>query len=192
MSGVRDGAPKSFVFHYGNVCFWKDSVRGVHSGASSNFTQGLILQLSSRAVVEILKSIGSTYIEPNMIHSSQNTARDIVTMCSNYLEHAYQWSDSGEFVGGFVEAYDIFAAGVIVLCLNKRLKSGFADGSVINKCTALLTTVGERFAGLKIFRRVLWALSGAVSDSPKSDSIIHELPGVIPSGIRDIIAETIK
>ncbi|KAJ5812473.1 hypothetical protein N7474_008774 [Penicillium riverlandense] len=193
MSGIRDGALDSVLFHYSNMCYWRDSVRSIKSDASaSKFTQGVVMQLSSRAIVEILKSNGSANVEPSMIHSSQTIERDIVTTCAEYIENEYQRSDCGEFTGGFVDAYDIFAAGVVIVCLAGRSSPTFADASILNKCTALLTTVGERFVGLRVFRRVLWALSDSVSGNPKFDPIIHELPQMIPDGIRDLIAESLR
>ncbi|KAJ5127037.1 hypothetical protein N7448_007816 [Penicillium atrosanguineum] len=190
MSGIRDRASNSVLFHYSNFCYWRDFFRGIAS--ASKFTRGAYMQLSSRAIVEILKSNGSTNVAASMIHSFQTIERDIVTTCSDYIEHEYQGSDCGEFTGGFVEAYDIFAAGAVIVCLTGRSTTPFADANIINKCTALLTTVGERFVGLRVFRRVLWDLSDAVSGNAKSDSIIHELPPMIPDGIRDLIFEKLQ
>lgn len=150
------------------------------------------MQLSSRAMIEILKSVGSTNIESNMIHSPQTVKNDIMATCSEYIQHEYEGSDNGEFLGGFVEAYDIFAAGVVIVCLAGKGSQTFSEMGTINKCTALLTTVGERFDGLKVLRRVLWAFSDAVSGNPKPDRIIHELPPIIPSGIQGLIVRTLE
>ncbi|KAJ5114917.1 hypothetical protein NUU61_000676 [Penicillium alfredii] len=191
MSEIRDGASNDILYHHSNLCCWRDSVRGMKGETfASKFTRGVVMQLSSRAMVEILKSVDSANFESNMINKPQTIERDIVTTCSEYIEHEYQRFDCGEFTGGFVEAYDIFAAAVVILCLARRSNPSFADMDTINKCTALLTMVGERFVGLRVFRRVVWALSDAVSGNPKSDPIIHELPPMIPDGIRDFITET--
>lgn len=149
------------------------------------------MQLSSRAMVEILKTNGSSNFEPNKIHSSQAIEKDIIATCSEYIENQYQGSERGEFTGGFVEAYDIFTAGAVVMCLARSLSPLFADPGILNKCTALLTTVGEKFIALRVFRRVLWALSDAASGNPKFDPIVHELPPVIPAGIQDLIVKSV-
>ncbi|KGO43656.1 Transcription factor, fungi [Penicillium expansum] len=193
MSEIRDGAVNSVLYHYSNLCYWRDSARNIKSEPSaSEFPRAVVIELASRAMVEVLKTNGSADIEPSMIHSSQNIERDIVTTCSEFIEHAYQSSDRGEFTGSFVEAYDIFAAGVVIVCLNVKSPSSFTDAGVMNKCTALLTTVGERFAGLRVFRRVLWALFNTVSGNSKSDPIVHELPPIIPDGIRNLIAGILR
>lgn len=193
MSEIRDGAVNSVLYHYSNLCYWRDSARNIKSEPSaSEFPRAVVIELASRAMVEVLKTNGSADIEPSMIHSSQNIERDIVTTCSEFIEHAYQSSDRGEFTGSFVEAYDIFAAGVVIVCLNVKSPSSFTDAGVMNKCTALLTTVGERFAGLRVFRRVLWALFSTVSGNSKSDPIVHELPPIIPDGIRNLIAGILR
>ncbi|KAJ5280934.1 hypothetical protein N7478_006306 [Penicillium angulare] len=142
-------------------------------------------------MIEILKGTGSIKFESNMIHIPQTVERDIMLTCSEYIKQEYESSDNGEFTGGFVEGYDIFAAGVVIICLSGKLGPTFAGVSTINKCTSLLTTIGERFAGLKVFRRVLWALSDAVSSNPNPDQIIHELPPMIPDNIQELIAETV-
>ncbi|KAJ6032043.1 hypothetical protein N7540_002775 [Penicillium herquei] len=191
-SSVRDGASNSVLFHFSNISYWRDSFRSTKGQAfNSNFSQKFAMQLSSRAMVEILKSTGSTHIEPSMIHDSQAITKDIITACSEYIEDEYRSSERGEFSGGFVEGYDIFTAGVII-CLAGGSPNSFADLGIQNKCTALLTAVGERFVGLRVFRRVLWALSDAVSGNPKIDSIIHEIPPMIPDGIKGLIAERLR
>ncbi|KAJ6120679.1 hypothetical protein N7523_004959 [Penicillium sp. IBT 18751x] len=193
ISGIRDKTSNSFIFHYSNFCHWRDLVRSIKAESpASKVTRGAYLQLSSRAIVETLKSNGSANIEASMIHSSQSMERDITTACSEYIEHEYREFDHCDFTGGFVEAYDIFAAGVVILCLTGRSTPQFTDTNIINKCTALLTTVGERFVGLRVFRRVLWAFSDAVSGQPKSNLIINDLPPIVPDGIRDLIAESLR
>lgn len=190
ISGFRDGTSNGVLFHYSNLCHWREFVRDIAS--ASRYTRGAIMQMLSRAIIAILKSNGSTEVEANMIHSSQTIERDMMTTCSEYIEHEYQESDRGDFTGGFVEAYDIFAASVVIISLTGRYIRPSAVTNIMNKCTALLTTVGEKFVGLKVFRRVLWDLSDAVSGNPQSASTIHELPSVIPDGIRDLIAEVLK
>lgn len=140
-------------------------------------------------MVEIMKVKGSVIAQPDLLLSSTSIANDFIKSCVDYLEEEYQRSDRGEFVGSFVDAYDIFGAGVIFVCLTAGTPS--QDANVVNKCTALLTLLGEKFPGLRVFRRVLWALSVLVSGEPAKDPIIRELPPVIPDGIRRLISDRI-
>ncbi|OKP14242.1 hypothetical protein PENSUB_5 [Penicillium subrubescens] len=147
-----------------------------------------IMRLSCRAMIEILKIKGSVTVEPNLVRSASSIENDFIKGCVDYIEEEYQRSDRGE-LGGFVEAYDIFNAGVVIVCLAAGKPSfPLRDANIVNKCTALLTLLGERFSGLRVFRRVLWALSGLVRGESVNDPIIRELPPVIPGGIRELIS----
>jgi hypothetical protein len=140
-------------------------------------------------MIEILKIKGSITVEPNLVRSASSIEQDFIKACVDYVEEEYQRSDRGEFAGGIVEAYDIFDAGVIIICLTAgKPLIPLCDANIVNKCTALLTLIGERFSGLRVFRRVLWALSGLVRGETVNDPIIRDLPPVIPDGIRELIS----
>lgn len=187
MSNIRDAPSKSVLYHYSNLCYWKDCAAGREP--ATKYAEVHIMRLSCRAMIEILKLKGSVTIEPNLVRSASSIENDFIKACVEYIEEEYQRSDQGEFVGGFVEAYDIFNAGVIIVCLTAGKSSlPLRDANIVNKCTALLTLLGERFSGLRVFRRVLWALSGLVRGESVNDPIIRELPPVIPDGIRKLIS----
>lgn len=187
MSNIRDAPSKSVLYHYSNLCYWKDCASG--RDPTTKYPAVHIMRLSCRAMIEILKVKGSVTIEPNLVRSSSSIENDFIKACMEYIEEEYQRCDRGEFEGGFVEAYDIFNAGVIIICLAAGKQSfPLRDANIVNKCTALLTLLGERFSGLRVFRRVLWALSGLVRGESVNDPIIRELPPVIPDGIRELIS----
>jgi hypothetical protein len=113
---------------------------------------------------------------------------DFVRSCAEYIQEAYRQSDLDNFIGGTVDAYDIFAAGIVILCLRDKCTEIYQDQQIFNQCTTLLTLLGERFPGLKGFRRALWNLSNAVVPSNSiRESLIAELPPIIPAGIRALI-----
>ncbi|KAJ5948069.1 hypothetical protein N7466_001084 [Penicillium verhagenii] len=132
ISAMREGSPNSLLFHYSNLCYWRDFARATKSqpGASSS-TRGVFIQLSSRAMVEILKWNGSSRIQPSTIHNVQSLELDIVATCSEYIEYEYQRSDRGDFTGGSVEAYDIFAAGAIIICVTGTYPPPFTNVSIM-------------------------------------------------------------
>ncbi|KAF3393920.1 hypothetical protein F1880_005053, partial [Penicillium rolfsii] len=187
MSNIRDATSKSVLYHYGNLCHWRDCAAGRDSAAQ--YPAVHTLRLSCRAMIEILKIKGSVTVETNLVRSVSSIENDFITACVDYIEEEYQRSDRGEFAGGFVEAYDIFNAGVVIICLTAGKPSiPLRDTNTVNKCTALLTLLGERFTGLRVLRRVLWTLSGLVRGESVNDPIIRELPPVIPNGIRELIS----
>lgn len=186
MSSIREGRERGTLFHYSNLSYWKDSAIGID--ATTQFSPK---RLSCRAMVEIFKSKGSATINFSMVHSSTSIENTLVKSSVEYIQEEYQRLDRGDFVGGFVDAYDIFAAGVVFICFGSRSSPSSRDNSIVNKCTAILTLLGERFVGLRVFRRVLWALSDAILGNPVSDSILWELPPIVPEGIRWIISKVI-
>ncbi|KAF7716036.1 Fungal Zn(2)-Cys(6) binuclear cluster domain-containing protein [Penicillium ucsense] len=188
MSNVRNSTSKSILYHYSNFSYWQDFASG--RDPATKYPAVHILRLSCRAMMEILKVKGSITVESNLVRSASGIESDFVRCCLDYVEEEYQRSDRGDFAGGFVDAYDIFSAGVMFVCLTAGKPTLPARGiDMINKCTALLTLLGEKFPGLRVFRRVLWALSGLILGQSLSDPIIQELPSVIPDGIRDLILE---
>ncbi|KAJ5363957.1 uncharacterized protein N7496_009670 [Penicillium cataractarum] len=183
ISSIRDAPSKSILHHYSNLCYWRECA------PASSFPAVYVMRLSCRAMIEILKVKGSVIIEPSLVRSASSIENDFIKACVEYIEEEYQRSERGEFAGSFVDAYDIFNAGVVIVCLAAG-KPGvpLRDANVVNKCTALLTILGERFTGLRVLRRVLWSLSGLVLGESVNDPIIRELPPVIPDGIKDLIS----
>lgn len=141
---------------------------------------------------EILKSKGSAVIEDCMISSSHSIEVDFIQNFLAYIEDEFQRSEHGERSGTFVDAYDIFAAGVVLICLTGKTSLSHFVSDIANKCTVTLTLLVERFPALRVFRRVLWALSSITLESPTHDQILHELPDVIPEGIQKLITSYIS
>ena len=91
---------------------------------------------------------------------------ETLASCRLVIERMYDRSDRGEFVCSFIDAYDIFAAGVAFACITYRHQTGDNDDQdvlmrvtdVMNKCSTLITIISGRFPALKAFNRVILAL----------------------------------
>ncbi|GKZ26987.1 hypothetical protein AbraIFM66951_005803 [Aspergillus brasiliensis] len=108
---------------------------------------------------------------------------DSLDFPADFINNEYLAVEDGCFTGSFVDAFDIFSAGVVIICLG-RISPSFRPSntaSVLNKCTALMTLLGERFTGLKAFCKVLWCLQES------TDMIIDELPEIVPHGLQVMI-----
>lgn len=184
VSGIRNSPSETLIFHYNNLADWKDLTLDGNNSSGGIQT----MQLRSRAIVEILKVRGSVTIGPSLVCQSMTMQNDFLTGCVEYIQEAYRQSEVHNFIGGIVDAYDIFTAGIVIICLQEKCPEIDRNQNVVNHCTTLLTLLGERFSGLKGFRRVLWDLSNAVLPGHSTrESFIADLPPIIPDGIRTLI-----
>lgn len=92
--------------------------------------------------------------------------RETIEACTRYVDRIYERFQDNNFVGSFIEAYDLFTASLTVVHLERRdvtLNTQQQLASmmdVINKSSTLLTVVAERFSMFRGFQRVLLSLSG--------------------------------
>lgn len=95
-----------------------------------------------------------------VLGTTHTIRQDVINTCNDYINTEYLAVEDDCFTGSFVDAFDIFSVGVVLICLGRtELPSEMSNAtSVLNKCTALLTLLGERFPALKAFCRVLWCL----------------------------------
>lgn len=140
-------------------------------------------------MVEIMKSPSPESSQGGMIRSMSSIESEILRSCVEFVEEEYERSDHGDFVGSFCDACDIFGAGILIIYLGKKYTQPFHERDLIRKCTALLTSLGETFTGLRPFRRVLCAVSDAVLDGKVDNTIAHGLPPIVPNGLRNLIQE---
>lgn len=83
-------------------------------------------------------------------------------------------------MGSFVDAYDLFSASLTIVQLKRRditVNTQLQLASMmdaINKCSALLTVVAERFSIFRSLQRVLLSLSGRL--------MTNSIPGAQVSG----------
>lgn len=164
-SSIRDSDERCPVFHYRNICFWREVPRELRSFLASNeVARNHVHQLSCRALIQVLPM----YITTGHVHSDAipgshqlEIEHDVRSSCEQMIEHMYRSLDHASSITAFTDGYDVFAAGVAIICIGSLSPSAhtLTDAGVVNKCVAILTALGERFSGVKVFRRVLLAVS---------------------------------
>lgn len=181
MSSIRASSPGKPVFHYGNFCYWRDLAKSATNQADINYgSSGYISQLTCRALIYIAQLSRCTTPAASVIGKTQTIEQDAINSCQTYIDNEYRHFEKGKFIKSFVDGFDIFAAGVVVICLPSGpwLPGRPKDAATINKCTALLTSIGERFPAFKILCRVLWALFTVASDGTSDDGVRPMIPHI--------------
>lgn len=181
ISSMRDSEERCPIFHYRNICFWREVPRKLRQFLASNeLARNHIHRLSCRALIHILP----LYITTGITHSDSipgshqlEIEHDVRSSCEQMIEHMYHNIDHAPSVTAYTDGYDVFAAGVAILCIGSLSSSAhtLTDVGVVNKCVAILTALGERFSGVKIFRRVLLAVSD-MALGRRSDDISVRIP----------------
>ncbi|KAI3012618.1 transcriptional regulator family: Fungal Specific TF [Aspergillus niger] len=135
------------------------------------------------AMVCLAQISGLEQAATRVLGTTHTIRQDVINTCNDYINTEYLAVEDDCFTGSFVDAFDIFSVGVVLICLGRtELPSEMSNAtSVLNKCTALLTLLGERFPALKAFCRVLWCLQES------ADMIIDELPEIVPHALQVMI-----
>ena len=174
MSSIRASSPGKSVFHYGNLCYWRNLAKsGANKVHVNNASSGYIGQLTCRSLVHIAQLSRCTASGGSVIGKTQTIEQDAINSCHAYIDNEYRRFEENDFTKSFVDGFDIFAAGVVVICLSagSQLPGRRIDTTIINKCTALLINIAERFPAFKILCRVLWALFTVASDGTSNDRV---------------------
>lgn len=174
MSSIRASSPAKPVFHYGNLCYWRDlSKSATKQPDVSDSSSGCIGQLTCRALIHIAQLSRCTTSSGSVIGKTQKIELDAINSCQAYIDNEYRRFEKSNFTKSFVDGFDIFAAGVVVICLpsGPRLSRRPGDATTMNKCTALLTSIGERFPAFKMLCRVLWDLFTIASDGISNNGV---------------------
>ncbi|KAL4798508.1 hypothetical protein BDV19DRAFT_377035 [Aspergillus venezuelensis] len=157
-TSIRDSEERCPIFHFKNICFWREVPRELlpvleaHESARNH-----IQQLSCRAMVQILPlCVGANYDNPFAKSQGIEIEQCIREVCEQMIDRMYRDLDQPSSLISFTDGYDVFAAGVAMLCSSNM---PINEATVVNKCIALLTSLGQRFSGIKVFRRVLLAMS---------------------------------
>ncbi|KAL4935905.1 hypothetical protein BDV06DRAFT_217067 [Aspergillus oleicola] len=157
-SSIRDSEERCPIFHLKNVFFWRDVPRELVLFLDSHEApQKHIQQLSCRALIQILPMrIGANY--DNLFAKAQGleVEQDVRSTCEQMIGRMYRDLDQPSSLTAFTDGYDIFAAGVAIICTSTMPTN---ESTIVNKCIALLTSLGDRFSGIKVFRRLLLAMS---------------------------------
>ncbi|CEL11575.1 hypothetical protein ASPCAL14676 [Aspergillus calidoustus] len=196
-SSIRNSDEPCPLYHYRNLCFWKEVTPEMQSFLDSNeVLRRHVQRLSFRSLMQILPLHMATRYD-NAILGAQTAEidREVVTSCESIIEQTYCALDDASSGGALTDGYDVFAAGVAILCSGMQPAANHIldQASLVNKCVAVLTALGERFSGFKVFRRVLLALSDlGLGRRSQELSLLHSLPPEIPSGLQRLIQECLR
>lgn len=174
MSSIQSSSPGRPVFHYGNLCHWRDLAKsGINKSYVGDASSSYVDQLACRALIPIAQLSRCTVSAASVIGKTQIIEQDAIGSCQAYIDSEYSRFEKGDFTKSFVDGFDIFAAGVVVICLppRPRLPGRPRDATTMNRCTALLTSIGERFPTFKMLCRFLWALFSVASDGTLDNEV---------------------
>ncbi|KAF7541309.1 hypothetical protein G7054_g679 [Neopestalotiopsis clavispora] len=187
---IQVNSRPALLHDYSNICFWRqwtgdqDSESNVKSTVPDH-----LLQLECRMLAKI------TSMPPdhqNLRRSSAAVMREVdretIEACTRYVDRIYERFQDNNFVGSFIEAYDLFTASLTVVHLKRRDVTSNTQQQlasmmdVINKSSTLLTVVAERFSMFRGFQRVLLSLSGhlmantipGAQDNPNIEDMLPE------------------
>ncbi|PWY71423.1 hypothetical protein BO83DRAFT_399663 [Aspergillus eucalypticola CBS 122712] len=160
ISKMRGSSHQQSIFHYGSFSYWRDIPRGTMGSNISPTSSRTLRQLTCRSMVCLAQISGFERNATRVFGTTHTIRQDIINTCSEYISNEYLAVENDCFTGSFVDAFDIFSAGVVLICLGRMSPSSDVPNaaSVLNKCTSLLTLLGERFSALKALCRVLWCL----------------------------------
>ncbi|KAL2795271.1 hypothetical protein BJX66DRAFT_350656 [Aspergillus keveii] len=163
ISSIRNSDEPCPLYHYRNLCFWKEVTPGMQSFLDTNeVLRRHVQRLSFHSLMQILPLHMATRYD-NAIMGAQTVEidREVVASCENIIEQMYCALDDASSGGAFTDGYDVFAAGVAILCNGTQPAQNqiLDQANLVNKCVAVLTALGERFSGFKVFRRILLAIS---------------------------------
>ncbi|KAE8167669.1 hypothetical protein BDV40DRAFT_312124 [Aspergillus tamarii] len=165
LSTVRSSSSRGRLYHYRNLSHWRDLPKSVKEFAPGNSAlSASVKQLTCRALTQIVLLTRGAQSNGGIVGDTRAIEHDVVDGCQAYINDAYYYSEQGKLAASFIDGFDLFAAGVLVICLPalSSLAGPSRETATISKCTALLTTIGERFPSLKVLRKLLLALSSHI------------------------------
>ncbi|KAJ0414247.1 hypothetical protein BJY00DRAFT_321152 [Aspergillus carlsbadensis] len=186
-SSIRNSDEPCPLYHLRNLCFWKEVTPGIQSFLDSNeVLRRHVQRLSFRSLMQILPLHMATRYD-NAILGAQTVEidREVVASCENIIEQMYCALDDASSGGAFTDGYDVFAAGVAILCSGTQPAANHIldQANLVNKCVAVLTALGERFSGFKVFRRVLLAISDLSLGRRSQELSLTLLPYTMAPGL---------
>ncbi|OJJ99597.1 hypothetical protein ASPACDRAFT_1869499 [Aspergillus aculeatus ATCC 16872] len=175
MSSICTLTSQSASFHHHNLRHWRDVA--LHNQGPSSQDADPTAQLTCRGFVQISKVAGTAPApRRTIVRSDQGFEEDVANSCRQYIDQEFNSSQQGCFTGSFLDGYDLFAAGVLLVCQPNSPLGG--ETSFIGKCTALLTLIGERFTCFRTMCRLLWDLSGVALHGGKTLVSLWQVCGV--------------
>ncbi|KAL4898361.1 Zn(II)2Cys6 transcription factor [Aspergillus ambiguus] len=189
LSNMELSTSQGMAFHYGSILYWRDMTRNIRDPYKSLSASRGVLQLTCRAFVRLVQVSRLKPPTTGGLGITRTIPQDVIAICVEYINAEYIALENGNFSGSFIDAFDIFSAGVVFIQAKRYSRStSSSDSGVLNKCTALLTILGERFPALRRLCQTLWCLQESV-DNPMIDqvgSIVpHSIQAIIKDGILD-------
>lgn len=171
VSNMRDFPEHGPIFQYQALCYWRDIPKGAEGFSQPLSTIRAIGQLTCRALVCMARTSSLGQMRTSILGPTQALQQDIMTVCREYINGEYDALEKGYFSGSFIDAFDVFSAGAVIIVLGRSspLLESPSGASVLSKCTALLTIIGERFSALKVLCRVLWRFQESADDTVSWD-----------------------
>ncbi|ETS81543.1 hypothetical protein PFICI_06545 [Pestalotiopsis fici W106-1] len=164
----------TLLHDYSNICFWKQWTGDQDRDSNVKPTVlDHLLQLECRMLAKIT-STQPGHQSPGR-HSAavvREVERETIEACARYIDRSYERLQENNFVGSFIEAYDMFTASLTVVHLKRRDAACNTQQQLasmmdlINKSSTLLTAIAERFSVFRSFQRVLLSLSGHLMANP--------------------------
>ncbi|KAI0151407.1 fungal-specific transcription factor domain-containing protein [Pestalotiopsis sp. NC0098] len=196
---------RSALLHdYSNICFWRQWAAVKQDDAKTSLhVSDYLLQLECRMLAKVaaLPADHQT-LRTSSSSMAQEVERETVEACVRFVDQTYEQFQDHSFVGSFVDAYDLFSASLTIIQLKRRdvtVNTQLQLASmmdVINKCSALLTVVAERFSIFRSLQRVLLSLSGrlmtnSIPGAQITSNMEVELPDAIPDHLRLLISSCV-
>ena len=170
------------IFDHSNLSFWRETPLAVNPLVKDpQLISRRLEQLACRTLLQIVMPEDQAWhVQSSSISNYQSIKEDAMTSCARLISQLYDQADHHDFVGSLVDAYDIFSAGVVHLCLSSRAGDQIGQQlllatKVTNKCLTLLTIIGERFPYIKGFRRALDAMLNAALEGYSTHSKVSHL-----------------
>ncbi|TIC99251.1 Protein STB5 [Colletotrichum higginsianum] len=111
-----------------------------------------------------------------LLWNAHDVEMDAIGTSEQFVDRCYARFAQGGFTGTFIDAYDIFHAAVVCVCLAWRMSQQppaerrlTKVTGTLHKASTLVTAIASRFPALASFQRVLLALSTCVMGEKHSD-----------------------
>ncbi|KAL0931563.1 uncharacterized protein CTRU02_214298 [Colletotrichum truncatum] len=184
ISSIRTKGKGNILLDYSNFSHWRDlppSMERLQSTAQS--TKDVLHQLSARALAQLVSPTALQEVDAGLLLGSVNDVEmDALMTSDQFIGRCYDRFTAGDFVGSFIDAYDVFQAGVVCVCLTWRKGQESPTErrltkvtEIINKASTLVTVIASRFPALSAFQRVLLALSTRIVDNSNNPYTVRQI-----------------
>ncbi|KAF6813660.1 hypothetical protein CPLU01_14596 [Colletotrichum plurivorum] len=185
VSSIRTRNQTDILLDYSNICHWRDLPPSLDRSPVPSFVE-LLEQLTCRALALLISPNHPTASDIGLLLGTVHDVElDVLSSSRQFVSRSYDRFIQGEFIGSFIEAYDIFQAAVICVCLTRRMNVAERNitkvAETISKASTLVTVISSKFPALAAFQRVLMSLSTRMMDDRNtSDGVSFLLHSELP------------